>query len=199
MRAVTSSVGTLAAANQGQLTIDLKPINQRKRSADQIARDLTRRSRGVAGHLGLHPEPAGDLDRRPRVEEPVPVHAAERRHRRSSTSAARSSRRGCAQLPMLTDVTSDLLIDNPQVTIDIDREAAGAARRFGGRNREHALRRVRPAAGVDDLHVDQRVLGRHGGPAAIPAGHHVARLALCVRCASGAAMPTSCQLDGARP
>jgi HAE1 family hydrophobic/amphiphilic exporter-1 len=29
-------------------------------------------------------------------------------------------------LPILTDVTSDLLIENPQVTVDIDRDAAGA-------------------------------------------------------------------------
>src|SRR5207302_5055013 len=42
VRSVTSSVGTTAAANQGQLTIDLKPIDERKRSADDIARDLTK-------------------------------------------------------------------------------------------------------------------------------------------------------------
>src|SRR5438309_5711782 len=42
VRSVTSSVGTTAAANQGQLTIDLKPIKSRKRSADRIARDLSR-------------------------------------------------------------------------------------------------------------------------------------------------------------
>src|SRR5207253_6248628 len=34
VRSVTSSVGTTAAANQGQLTIDLRPIDERKRSAD---------------------------------------------------------------------------------------------------------------------------------------------------------------------
>src|SRR5689334_1533344 len=34
VRSVTSSVGTSAAANQGQLTIDLKPLSDRKRSAE---------------------------------------------------------------------------------------------------------------------------------------------------------------------
>ena len=77
------------------------------------------------GHHRVHPEPAGDLDRRPRVEEPVSVHAAERRHQRAQHGGARSWRRGCAQLPGLVDVTSDLLIENPQVTVDIDREQAG--------------------------------------------------------------------------
>src|ERR1700755_1792145 len=38
-RWVTSSVGTPAAANQGQITIDLKPIEERHRSAEDIARD----------------------------------------------------------------------------------------------------------------------------------------------------------------
>ena len=66
VRAVTSSVGTTAAANQGQLTIDLKPIDERKRSADQIARDLTAATAQREGHRDVHPESAGDLDRRPR-------------------------------------------------------------------------------------------------------------------------------------
>src|SRR5581483_5661947 len=47
VRSVTSSVGTTAAANQGQLTIDLKPIDERKRSAEQIAHDLTKAVQGV--------------------------------------------------------------------------------------------------------------------------------------------------------
>src|SRR6185312_16700198 len=42
VRSVTSSVGTTAAANQGQLTIDLAPIADRKRSAEDISRDLSK-------------------------------------------------------------------------------------------------------------------------------------------------------------
>src|SRR6185437_8889936 len=44
---VTSSVGTSAAANQGQMTIDLKPIADRRRGADDVARDLARTASGV--------------------------------------------------------------------------------------------------------------------------------------------------------
>src|SRR5262249_6985058 len=39
--------------------------------------------------------------------------------------AARALETRLRQLPLLTDVTSDLLINNPQVTVEIDREAAG--------------------------------------------------------------------------
>ena len=49
VHAVTSSVGTTAAANQGQLTIDLKPIDQRHRSADQISHDLAAATANVEG------------------------------------------------------------------------------------------------------------------------------------------------------
>jgi len=48
VRSVTSSVGTTAAANQGQITIDLKPIVERKRSAEAIARDLMKATASVS-------------------------------------------------------------------------------------------------------------------------------------------------------
>ena len=57
--------------------------------ADRRAQAQRRRHRarpddvdaGVSGHHDVHPESAGDLDRRSRVEESLSVHAAERRHR----------------------------------------------------------------------------------------------------------------------
>ena len=177
VRSVTSSVGTTAAANQGQLTIDLKPIDERKRSAEEIARDLTHATHGVpditafmqnppaisigglaskslyqytlqSGDINALNTAARELERR--------LRAAPGAHRRDERSADRESaghRR--------------------------HRSRAGRpARRVGERDREHALRRVRPAAGVDDLHADQRVLGRDGAAAAVPAGRRRARQAV---------------------
>src|ERR1019366_10091528 len=40
-------------------------------------------------------------------------------------SAAATLQGRLRKLPILADVTSDLLIENPQVTVDINREAAG--------------------------------------------------------------------------
>ena len=125
VRSVTSAIGTTAAANQGQLTIDLKPLSERKRSAQEIARDLSQGGARRRRHLALHPESAGHLHRRPRLEEPLSVHAARPATSISSTPRPASSRRGCASCPQLANVTSDLLIENPQVTVDIDREQAG--------------------------------------------------------------------------
>ena len=125
VRSVTSSVGTTAAANQGQLTIDLKPIDERKRSADRIARDLRSGAADRARHRRcssrIRPRSRSAASRR-RASTSTRCRAAT--SRRSTRRRARS-RRGCASCRSSTDVTSDLLIENPQVTVDIDREQAG--------------------------------------------------------------------------
>ena len=66
-------------------------------------------------------------------------------------------------------VTTDLQIKNPEVTVLIDRDRAAAVGDHREPARAHALRRVRLAPGVDDLHADQRVLGRDGVDAAVRA------------------------------
>ena len=71
-------------------------------------------------------------------------------------------------LPGLVDVTSDLQITQPQITVDIDRNRAAALGVSGAGDREHALRCLRLAPGVDDLRADQSVLGRDGARAALP-------------------------------
>ena len=123
VRAVTSSVGTLAAANQGQLTIDLTPIEPAQ--AGPRIRSLAicpRRSRGSPASRSIIQNP-------PAIQSAVssPRACTSTRCRAGtsplSTRRAPSSKPSCGNCPMLTGVTSDLLIENPQVTIDIDRAA----------------------------------------------------------------------------
>ena len=66
------------------------PVDDRpqadRRTSSQRRPDQSRSRRGDrqrGGDHHLHPESAGDLDRRPLVEEPVSIHVAERRHRRT--------------------------------------------------------------------------------------------------------------------
>jgi HAE1 family hydrophobic/amphiphilic exporter-1 len=122
--AVTSSVGTTAAANQGQLIIDLKPIDQRRRSADRIARDLSRAVAGVPGvTVFIQNPPAiaiGGLASKSLYQYTLQGTDAAALDRAAGTLEAR-----LRALPILTDVTSDLLIESPQVTVDIDRDRAG--------------------------------------------------------------------------
>ena len=124
VRSVTSAVGTTAAANQGQLTIDLKPITERHRSADEIARDLTRAVASV-------PDIAVFIENPPAISigglasKSLYQYTLQSANMGALDTAARALEARLRKLPILTDVTSDLLINNPQVTVDIDREQAG--------------------------------------------------------------------------
>ncbi len=124
VHAVTSSVGTTAAANQGQLTIDLKPIGERKRSADQIARDLTRAAQKVPDiSVFIQNPPAisiGGLASKSQYQ-----YTLQSGDLAGLDNAARLLETRLRDLPILRDVTSDLLIQNPQVTVEINRETAG--------------------------------------------------------------------------
>jgi HAE1 family hydrophobic/amphiphilic exporter-1 len=124
VRSVTSSVGTTAAANQGQLTIDLKPIDERKRSADDIARDLTKVVQSV-------PDIAVFIQNPPAISigglasKSLYQYTLQSGDINTLDASARELETRLRQQPGLADVTSDLLIENPQVTVAIDREAAG--------------------------------------------------------------------------
>ncbi|MEO7086244.1 MAG: efflux RND transporter permease subunit [Gemmatimonadaceae bacterium] len=124
VRSVTSSVGTTAAANQGQLTIDLKPIDERKRSAEQISRDITKSATGVPNITVFVQNPPaisiGGL-----ASKSLYQYTLQSGDINALNTSARELERRLRALPSLTDVTSDLLIENPQVTVDIDREQSG--------------------------------------------------------------------------
>ena len=121
---VTSSVGTTAAANQGQLTIDLKPLGERHNTADEVARNLTREAQGVQGiSVFIQNPPAisiGGLASKSLYQ--YTLQSGDLTTLNASATALQARLR---QLPGLVNVTSDLLIDNPQVTVNIDREHAG--------------------------------------------------------------------------
>ena len=73
-----------------------------------------------------------------------------------------------AKLPGLEDVTSDLLIANPQVNVNIDRDKASALGRDRGASRRRALHRLRTAPGFHHLRAQRRILGNHGAGRQIP-------------------------------
>ena len=65
-----------------------------------------------------------------------------------------AARGEAARLPGFSDVTSDLQLKNPQVTVDIDRDKAAALGVTRAADRS-ALQRVRRAAGLHDLRAEQ--------------------------------------------
>jgi len=124
VRSVTSSVGTTAAANQGQLTIDLKAIAVRRRSADQIARDLTKAVQAVPG-ITVYVQNPPAISIGGLASKSLYQYTLQSGDIATLDRSARALEARLRKLPQLTDVTSDLLIESPQVTVDIDREHAG--------------------------------------------------------------------------
>ncbi|MBI3568817.1 MAG: efflux RND transporter permease subunit [Gemmatimonadetes bacterium] len=124
VRSVTSSVGTSAAANQGQLTVDLRPVVDRKRSADRIARDLSSALERVPDIKAFVQNPPaisiGGL-----ASKSLYQYTLQNSDINVLNSSAAALEQKLRQQPQLADVTSDLLIENPQVTVEIDRESAG--------------------------------------------------------------------------
>jgi hydrophobic/amphiphilic exporter-1 (mainly G- bacteria), HAE1 family len=124
VRSVTSSVGTSAAANQGQLTIDLAPLSDRSHSADEVGRALEDTALRIPDiKLFIQNPPAisiGGLASKSLYQYTLVSGDIDALDRVARTLEAR-----LRPLPSLVNVTSDLLIDNPQVTVDIDRERAG--------------------------------------------------------------------------
>ena len=124
VRSVTSSVGTSPAANQGQMTIDLKPLSERKSSADVIARRLAASALEIPDiDLFIQNPPAisiGGL-----ASKSLYQYSLVSGNLNTLNTAARALETRLRQSPNLVNVTSDLLIENPQVTVDINREQAG--------------------------------------------------------------------------
>jgi HAE1 family hydrophobic/amphiphilic exporter-1 len=124
VRSVTSSVGTTAAANQGQITIDLKPIEERHRSAEEIAHDLAAATANIANISTFIQNPPaisiGGLSSKSLYQ-----YTLQSGDMDALNNAAREMETRMRRIPGLIDVTSDLLIENPQITIDINREQAG--------------------------------------------------------------------------
>ena len=170
--AFTSSVGAggpAPPATPAASSSRLKPRDERKLTPDQVIEELRPKLAAIPGIRVFLQNPPLDPHRRPAQQEPLPVHAAEHRHCRSSTAPRRSSKARCAPLPGFQDVTSDLQITSPQVMVEIDRDQASALGVTAGADRRRAVQRLRPAPGLHHLHPHQPVLGDPGGGAALPA------------------------------
>jgi HAE1 family hydrophobic/amphiphilic exporter-1 len=122
---VEGFMSSINSGNQGRLFIHLKPREERRLSADDIARQLT-------GKLGVIP------GMRVFVVNPPAINVGGRASKSQYQFTLQGSDinqlyQGAQQLeaklhtlPQLADVTSDLQIKNPQVQVSIDRDRAAA-------------------------------------------------------------------------
>jgi hydrophobic/amphiphilic exporter-1 (mainly G- bacteria), HAE1 family len=117
--------GRNTTVNQGRLLIRLKPLNQRKMTADQVAQSLTRKLAAVPGLRVYMQNPPviniGGRSSKSQYQFTLQSSDVEALYQGAATLEQRLH-----DVPGLTDVTSDLQIKNPQVQVSIARDQAAA-------------------------------------------------------------------------
>ncbi len=128
VEAFMSSIGAggpNAAANSGRIFMRLKPRSERKLSADQIIQDLRRKTAGVIGirmfMQNLPPIRIGGVLTKSQYQYTLQGPDTDELYKVAPILEAK-----LRALPQLQDVNTDLLIKNPQVNLEIDRDKAAA-------------------------------------------------------------------------
>ena len=128
VEAFMSSIGAggpNAAANSGRIFMRLKPRAERKLSADQIIQQLRRKTAGVIGikmfMQNLPPIRIGGVLTKSQYQYTLQGPDTDELYKAAPVLEAK-----LRALPQLQDVNTDLLIKNPQVNLEIDRDKAAA-------------------------------------------------------------------------
>ena len=151
----------------------------RSRSKPRDERDAERATRSSRACSRSSPQSTGidvylqavqDLQIDTRVEpHAVPVHARGRRRRRAREWAPQHAREAARRCPSSRDVASDQQTRRPAARARHRSRHGLAPRRLAAGDRRHALRRLRPAPGLDHLHAAQPVPRHPRGEARVPA------------------------------
>ena len=128
VEAFMSSIGAggpNAAANSGRIFMRLKPRAERKLSADQVIQVLRRKTAGVIGikmfMQNLPPIRIGGVLTKSQYQYTLQGPDTDELYEAAPVLEAK-----LRALPQLQDVNTDLLIKNPQVNLEIDRDKAAA-------------------------------------------------------------------------
>ncbi len=117
--------GRTPTINQGRLFIRLKAASERKLTADEVARELSAKTNGMAGmRVFVQNLPVINIGgRATKSLYQYTLQGGDLGTLYRYTGVMEQKLKG---LPGLTDVTSDLQIKNPQVRVDIDRDRAAS-------------------------------------------------------------------------
>ena len=177
--------------NTARLFIALKPLDERDARADQIIARLRPKLAQVPGAT-LYLQASQDVRVGGRLEQrAVSVHDAGRQPRRPDGLRAEDAAANCSTIRIITDVNSDQQNHGLQALrapTTATRPRATASRRA---DRRHALRRVRTAAGVDDVPRPEPVSRRDGSGAGVLAERRRRCNEVYVRSPQGQEVPLS--------
>jgi HAE1 family hydrophobic/amphiphilic exporter-1 len=153
--------------NSGFLFLKLKPRDQRERSADQVVQSLRRQVNQVPGLTTIMfvppPIQIGGRLTRSQYQYTIQGPDTDQLFRLAPVLAEKMK-----QIPGLQDVTTDLQLQNPQISVIIDRDKASAPGHHAPADRGGTGQRVRQPADFDDFRPHQSVSGNPGAAARVP-------------------------------
>ena len=162
--------GTNTTLNSGRIQINLKPLDERDVSATRRhsppaaeAGEGRRASRSSCSRCRTSPSRTASAARSSSTASRMPTPTSSTPGRRGCVEQAAARCRSCATSPA-TSRTGGL-----QAAAGHRSRHRLAARHHAADDRRHALRRLRPAAGLDDLHAAQPVPRGARGRARVPA------------------------------
>ena len=179
--AVDSVVGFTGGrqTNSGFVYISLKPYDKRKITADEVVARLRDKLGEVAG-ARLFMVAVSDLRTGGRQSNATYQYTLLSDDTTELYTWAPRLTAALMERDVIKDVNSDQEQGGLQTNVDDRPRHRDAARPHPQRDRQHALRRLRPATGLDDLQCAEPVSRRHGGRAAILAGSADAEADLCL-------------------
>jgi len=119
------AMGRSQTVNNGRMFIRLKPREERDMVADEIARQLQVKTAVVPG-IRTYVQNVPVINIGTRTSKSLYQYTIQSTDLEALYGAAAQFERRLAELPILTDVTSDLQIKNPQIKVEIDRDRAAA-------------------------------------------------------------------------
>jgi HAE1 family hydrophobic/amphiphilic exporter-1 len=174
-----SAVGgssTISGSNQGRVFMGLPPRDKRL-SVDDIIKELRPKLAKVPGIVVYMQNPPA-IQIGGRVSKSLYQFAMQSSDITTLYPAALALVDSMRKSPLLQDVTSDLQLGNPQASVEIDRERASSLG-VNAQQIEMALYNAYGSRQVsDDLHAEQRILGRDGAAAQVSDGPVGARPAV---------------------
>ena len=124
---INSSVGVggpITTANNGRLFIALKPREERKETSTAVIQRLRAKANSVTGMLTFF-QNVQNINITGRISKSEYQYTLQSSDTETLYRVGPQMLEKIAKLPGLRDVTGDLYVRNPQMTIEIDREAAG--------------------------------------------------------------------------
>jgi HAE1 family hydrophobic/amphiphilic exporter-1 len=117
--------GPNATMNMGRMFVRLKEQNERELTADDVARQLQAKTAVVPG-IRTYVQNVPVINIGTRSSKSLYQYSLQSTDLDALYGEAQRFERRLAEIPLLTDVTSDLQIRNPQVRVEIDRDRASA-------------------------------------------------------------------------